>query len=210
MDRMYLAGANVQEAAARAAEILKKGGIVLYPTDTLYGLGADALSDAAVEKIYAIKGRDERKPIHAILADINAATAYGEVSGIARILEEEMPKGKVSYVIPKKDSITAGISKDLETFGFRIPDSELCKAMVRAFGGPITATSANASGKQPFMNVDSILEQLGDKAAGIDLIIDAGELPPSEPSTVVDLTQGHPLIIREGAVPPEDIWAALQ
>ncbi len=210
MERITLTSTNVQAAADRAAEVLRNGGIVLYPTDTLYGLGADALSDAAVEKIFEIKGRDEHKPIHAILADIDAATAYGTVSGVARLLEDEMPKGKITYIVPKKDSMTTGISKGMETFGFRIPDSELCKTMVRTFGGPITATSANISGKVPQRTVDSILEQLGEKASLVDLAIDGGELPESQPSTVINLTQGHPLILREGAVAPAEIWNALQ
>lgn len=210
MERVALSESNTREVAEKAADVLRAGGVVIYPTDTLYGLGADALSNEAVEKIYRIKGRDEKKPVHAILADIDAAAQYGVVSGVARLLEDEMPKGKISYIVPKREGLDSGISRDIATFGFRIPDSELCKEMVRAFGGPITATSANAAGQPPQMHVDAILAQLGETASLVDLVIDGGELPPSEPSTVVDLTQGHPLILREGAVAPADIWNALQ
>lgn len=191
-----------------AADVIRRGGVVLYPTDTLYGLGADALSDDAVAKIYAIKGRDERKPMHAIVESLEMAERFGAVDTLTRRLASDLPKGKISFILPKKNAST-GILKDIGTFGFRIPDSALCEAMVRAFGGPITATSANAAGEEPQRSVDAILAQLGSGADQIDLIIDAGELSVSAPSTIVEMTHPHPMILREGAVPAADIWSTL-
>lgn len=214
MERILLSEVSISDAAAQAAAVLRTGGVVLYPTDTLYGLGADALSDAAVAKIYTIKGRDEGKPIHAIVDSLAAVEPYAMIDANARTLESKLPKGKVTLILKKKD-IDTGITKGRTNFGFRIPDNELCIAMVRAFGGPITATSANAAGHPPQMRVDAILAQLGEAAAGIDLVIDAGELPAREPSTVIDLSgilenDEGPVILREGAVPAADVWEALR
>lgn len=198
MNRIILSDLNVQEAAARTAAVLRAGGVVLYPTDTLYGLGADALSDEAVAKIFMVKGRDEGKPVHAIVSDISMAEKYGEVTNTTRKLTERLPRGQVTFVVSKKAEVNTGISKEIPTFGFRIPDNEFCIAMLRAFGGPITATSANRAGEAPLRSVDDILAQTG--ATGIDLIIDAGELPPRQPSSVVETSGDCVSILREGAV----------
>ncbi len=210
MERITLSDSNISEAAQKAADVLRDGGVVLYPTDTLYGLGADALSDDAVAKVIAIKGRDEGKPIHSIVSDMNMAAAYTEVRGFARILDTRLPKGQVTFITAKKEGLDRGISKMIDTFGFRIPAHEFCIEMIRAFDGPITATSANVSGKQPERNVDAILSQLASTAGAIDLVIDGGELPERAPSTVIDLTHDHPLILREAAVPAADVWSAIR
>lgn len=191
--------------AQKAADVVRRGGVVLFPTDTLYGLGADAMSDAAVQKIYDIKGRDEGKPIHAIVADLAMADRYGVVTDDVRRLAKELPAGKLTFILKKRGG-ESGILKGLGTFGFRIPDNQFCIALVRAFGGPITATSANKSGSAPEPLVPAILEQLG---GGIDLVVDAGELAPSQPSTVVDVSGRTPVIVREGAVPAADVWDTL-
>jgi L-threonylcarbamoyladenylate synthase len=209
MERIHLTSENVAEVAEKAAGVLRAGGIVLYPTDTLYGLGADALSDSAVGKIFEIKTRDEGRPVHSIVSDMQMAARYALVTGFGRILDTKLPKGKITFVMQKKEGLETGIARGLDTFGFRIPAHELCILMVRALERPITATSANVSGDAPRQTVDAILESLGEKAHGIDLIIDGGELPAREPSTVIDLTHDHPLIIREAAVSADDVRKAI-
>ncbi len=208
MEMLRLTEANVSVCAKQAADVLGAGGVVLYPTDTLYGLAADALSDAAVAKIFEIKGRDEGKPIHAIVADIEMAARYAEIPDAVRILAEKLPRGKVTFICKKKQGLDTGIVKGIGTFGFRIPDSELCLEMARAFG-PITATSANVAGEIPERSVDAIRAQLGDRAEKIDLAIDAGELPERAASSVVDLSSGELRLLREAAVPAREIFAAL-
>ncbi len=208
MERLALTASNTQEVAQRAAGVLRAGGVVLYPTDTLYGLGSDALSDEAVAKIYAIKGRHDHKPMHAIVADIAMAERFGEVDGRVRGMLQRLPPGKVSLVVRKK-AMNSGITKGSATFGFRIPDHALCIAMARQFGGPITATSANTADAEPQRTIDAILEQLGDAGSSIDLVIDAGKLPKREPSSVVELTATDLIVLREGAVPAADIRSAL-
>ncbi len=210
MQVIYLRDANIEESAALAADVLRAGGVVLYPTDTLYGLGVDALSDAAVAKIYAIKGRDKRKPMHAIVSDLGMVERYAVLTDDTRLLAERLPKGQATFVLKKKAGFGAGITKGISTLGFRIPDNDLCIRMLRTFGRPITATSANASGEKPQRSVDKIMTQLGANARTVDLIIDAGELPERKASTVVDLSGSEPEILREGAITASGIWKALR
>lgn len=190
---------DVAEVAQRAAEVLRRGGIILYPTDTIYGLGADALSDEAVQKIYNIKGREEGKPIHALVSDLAMAARYADLSKETnRTLIEKHMFQPVSWICPKQPGVGSGILRGIETFGFRIPNNQFCLELTKAFENPVTATSANKSGEPPKNSIEDILEQLGDGAQYIDLVIDVGPLPPSLPSTVVDLSQDPPRILRQG------------
>lgn len=205
----------------KAMAVLKSGGIILYPTDTLYGLGADALSDKSLGKIYELKGRDKRKPIHAIVADMKMVEKYAEVPDMARMLAKEFLPGPLTLILKKKDRVKTGFAKGISKIGFRIPNNPFCLALAKKFGKPITTTSANKSGRKTERTVKTILEQLRDKKAyssllkktgiaKIDLVIDAGELPKRQPSTVVDLTGREPVILREGAIPVADIWNAIR
>ena len=193
---------DITLAVQKAADVLRAGGVILYPTDTIYGLGADALSDIAVAKIYAIKGRDEGKPIHALLSSVEMAEQYAE---IPKEIRDNITPAPISFIFKKKLGFDTGITKNIETFGFRIPDNTFCLELTKKFNGPVTATSANKSGEQPEVSIETILEQLGDTAKNIDLVIDAGILKPSLPSTVVDMSSGMPVILREAAVPAEEI-----
>ncbi|MDB5238273.1 MAG: Sua5/YciO/YrdC/YwlC family protein [Candidatus Kaiserbacteria bacterium] len=202
MERISLKDSGIESAAQRAADVLRSGGIVLFPTDTLYGLGADALSDAAVMKIFSVKGRNVGKRMHSIVSGIAMAREYGIIPPIVETLSQELSKGKITFIVQKRNFNT-GIMNGPETFGFRIPDNEFCIDLLRIFGGPITATSANTAGAPPANDVDSILAQLGD--ANIDLVIDAGALPARAPSTVLDVSGESPKILRESAVSADEI-----
>ncbi len=195
-----------ERAVVAAAEALRNGDVIVYPTDTLYGLGTDALSDESVAKLYAIKGRDEQKPIHAIVADMEMAERFAYVDGIARLLAERFLPGPLTLILRKKDGIETGIAKGIDTFGIRIPDNSFCREIVEAFGGPITTTSANRTGMHPMATVPEILEQLEDQAALIGCAIDAGSAPKRVPSTVVDCSGERPVILREGAISAAEIW----
>ena len=176
MEILRLKSETIDDCVSSALEVLRAGGVILYPTDTLYGLGTDALSDEAVAKVYAIKGREEMRPIHAIVADIEMAERYAELNDEARLLLKDLPTGKLTVISKKKD-LNSGIARGIDTFGFRIPDNDFCIALARAFDGPITATSANKSGAKPGQTVPKILAQLGDAASDIGLVIDAGDPP---------------------------------
>jgi len=129
-------------AAKTTAHVIAAGGVVLYPTDTLYGLGADALSNEAVAKVYDLKGRDERKPIHAIVADEEMMEAYAELGGSAKALASQFLPGALTLVLRKKEGVEGGIAKGRTTIGLRIPNDEFCLALARILGRPYTTTSA--------------------------------------------------------------------
>lgn len=208
MEIRTLEAATMRSLAVEAADTVRNGGIVVYPTDTLYGLGADALSNASVSKVYDIKGRDERKPIHGLVPDIEMAGQFGDIDPLTRTLARVLPKGKVTFIVRKRPGIDTGILENVDTFGFRIPDSDFCAEFVRSLGNPVTATSANLSGLPPLRSAGAIIEQFGPAAEALSLVIDAGELPPSEPSTVIDMTADRPVILRDGAVPAAEVWEA--
>ena len=210
MEVLKLAEAGVAAAARRAAATLREGGVILYPTDTLYGLGSDALSDEAVAKVYKIKKRDDQKPIHCIVADQAVAEKYAVFEGLPLVLARSLWPGALTLILKKKEGIETGVARGLSTIGIRIPDHPLCLAMAKEFGGLITTTSANISGKPCERSVEKILAQLGDTAKDIDLIIDAGELPERLPSAVVDVSGTEAVVLREGAIKDDDIWRALR
>ena len=209
MERIILTNLNVQEAVARAAAVLRGGGVILYPTDTLYGLGADAFSDAAVAKIYDIKKRDEKKPIHCIVADMAMAEQFGELDERARTLADTFLPGPLTIVVRKKTDVTTGIGAGITTLGIRIPENDFCLALARRFGKPYTTTSANVSSAPQQRRLEEILAQLGENARLIDLVIDAGELPVRLPSTIVDVSSQKIEILREGMISTSRINQAL-
>lgn len=198
-----------EHAAGYAAAQIDAGSVIIYPTDTLYGLGADALSDSAVKHIYEVKGRDEGKPIHAIVADLQMAERYAHINNAARVLAGAFLPGPLTLVLRKKAGIETGIAKGMDTFGIRIPDNVFCRELVEKFGGPITTTSANRAGMLPMPTIAKIREQLGESAATIVLAIDAGEMPKRLPSTVVDCSEDQPVVLREGAIPAVALMSAL-
>lgn len=189
----------------KASGVLRRGGAIIYPTDTLYGLGADAFSDAAVQKVYAIKGRDEGKPMHAVFSDMRMVEEYAEVNDAARTLAEKFLPGALTLVLKKKASLNTGIVKGIESIGIRIPDNEFCLELAKTFGKPYTATSANKSGQVPDVSVEKIVAQLGDATQLVDLAIDAAVFPMRPPTTVVNVMTGAPVILRVGAISREEI-----
>jgi L-threonylcarbamoyladenylate synthase len=186
-------------------ELIKKGGIVLFPTDTLYGLGVDALNAEAVKKLRELKGREEKKPISIIVSDIEMAKEYAEVTPLAAKLAEAFLPGKLTLVLQAKSNLPEELTAGTGTIGIRIPNHLLCQNLARELGRPITATSANVAGKEPQNSVPEILEQFGAKAKLIERSIDVGTLAESLPSTVVDARRNKLKIIREGAIEEEKL-----
>lgn len=194
---------GVGKCAIRAAGTLRQQGVIVYPTDTLYGIGVDAFSDEAVDRLYAIKEREVGKPTHCIVADLVMAEEYAEVNDLARKLVEKFLPGPLTLILKKKLTVTHGIGRGIDTIGIRIPDNEFCLELARTFGKPITTPSANKSGVAPSTARAEIVAQLGE--ANIDLFVDVGTLPPRQPSTIVNLISGNPIVLREGAISATDI-----
>jgi len=186
-------------------DFLSKGGIILYPTDTLYGLGVDALNVEALKKLKQLKGRDEGKPISIIVCDMEMAGVYAEITPLAKKLAEKFLPGKLTLVLKANDKLPEELTSGTGTVGIRIPKHHLCIHIVREFGKPITATSANVADMEAKNSVEEILDQFQERSVMIDRVIDTGKLPDSLPSTVVDARGEKPIVLREGAIKAEDI-----
>ena len=182
----------------RAIEILRDGGVIALPTDTLYGISANALDGKAAAKVFGVKCREEFSPLPVFVSDSNDLFRYGrDVPDTAVRLAEVFWPGKLTIVVKKSGLIPAAVSAGLDTVGLRVPDHPAPRAVVGGLGAPITATSANVSGKPPLTSADEVVGELGTR---LDLVLDGGALAPSRPSTVIDLTTDPPRILREGAV----------
>ncbi len=183
-------------ASKEAALTLLKDGIVVYPTDTLYGLGANALNPIAIEKIYKIKKRPPKKPIPIIISSIDMARALAFVDrDKERVLKELWP-GPYTFVFWKKSVVPAGLTAGEKTIAMRIPANSFCESLLADFEGPITTTSANISGEETHSTAKEIAERFGKEKHQPDLVIDAGFLPCENPSTIIDLTAELPKILR--------------
>jgi L-threonylcarbamoyladenylate synthase len=205
-----LASRNVdvlQLQIEKGVAILRRGGVIAFPTDTVYGLGADAFDSRAVERIYTIKNRPEHRQFPLLIADTDRLAALAEpIPEIARFLAGRFWPGGLTLVLPKKDSVSRYLASG-PTVAARVPNHPVCLGLIRRLGNPVIGTSANISGQPPALTADEVRQQLGGK---IDLIIDGGKCPGGRESTVVDVTQEPPTILREGIIPSHEIDRAYE
>jgi L-threonylcarbamoyladenylate synthase len=193
------------ETLARALELLKKGELVAFPTDTVYGLGALAFNAEAVERIYAAKDRPVEKAISVLIADPSDLTKVAlDVSQAAARLAECFWPGALTLVVEKHPDLPESVSAR-HTVGMRIPNHPVARALLR-FAGPMAVTSANLSGQPSPATAQEVYTQLGGRIA---LIMDGGITPGGVPSTVVDCTGAEPRILRPGPVSEQKIRAVL-
>lgn len=191
-----------------AAAALRAGGLVAFPTETVYGLGALAGDGAAVARLYAAKGRPLFNPLIAHVADLAAAEAVAVLPPAARALAQAFWPGPLTLVAPRRDGsavcdlATAG----LETVGVRVPDHPLAQALLRAVGAPVVAPSANPSGAVSPTTAAHVLDGLGDR---IDGVLDGGPCPVGLESTILGFHGDDPVLLRPGGLPAEAIEAAL-
>lgn len=188
--------------AARAAEALRAGGLVVFPTDTVYGIGVDPSNPQAIRRIYRAKGRPDEKAIAWLVESIDRVRAYCVVDGRAERLAEQFWPGALTMVL-KRHAPTAG---DLDTLAVRAPAHPIALALISATGGPVATTSANRSGEPSPRTAAEADAQVGRWA---DLLIDAGPTPGGIDSTVVDLSVNPPRLLRPGAVDPAEIASVL-
>lgn len=184
-----------------AVSILKKGGVIVYPTDTVYGLGCDATNSKAVSKVKDIKNRENKKPILIMASDKNMIENYAELTLLAKKLIKKFLPGPLALVLQtKKNSELKNIQNKDGSIGFRVPNNDFCLELVKRFGKPITSTSVNISGMNQCRNLSCMLGQLKEKTVKIDLVIDAGKLQRQEPSTIVDGSGENVKILRNGVI----------
>lgn len=182
--------------------ILHRGGLVCYPTDTVYGIGAAAGDDAAVRRLFAVKGRPLDKALPLLLADPSHAARVADVTPLARTLAGRFWPGALTIVMRKAPSYRSLALAGGETVALRVPNHDLVRAIVHALGQPLTGTSANRAGAPPPVSAAEVAFQMGDK---VDLIIDGGPFPARLESTVVDITQNIPEVLREGPVSKAEV-----
>jgi L-threonylcarbamoyladenylate synthase len=186
-----------------AANTLRRGGLVAFPTETVYGLGADATNASAVRRIFEVKGRPPTNPIIVHVADETVARRYARVwPDAAEKLAREFWPGPLTLVVPKVDSIVADVTAGLDSVGLRAPDHALALELLRAFGGPVAAPSANRSSHVSPTTAQHVSDEFGDQ---IDLVLDGGPCEVGIESTVLDLASDAPRILRPGAVTREQI-----
>lgn len=186
-----------QQLMERIIDCLRNDGLVIYPTETVYGIGANPHSSQAIDKLLAYKGRREGKPLSVAVANQTIAANYVEINEQARKFYKNFLPGPYTVVSRSKNTVDPRVNSEFGTLGIRIPDYPFMLTLLTQYGQGITSTSANISGgKRPY-SVQDLLDQMGAKQRQlVDLIIDAGELPKNEPSVVVDTTLSTPIALR--------------
>jgi L-threonylcarbamoyladenylate synthase len=192
--------ASVREQVEKGIAILKKGGVIAFPTDTVYGLGASIAIDSAVERVYRIKGRPRHMALPLLLGDLSQLEKVAiSIPASARLLAENFWPGPLTLVLFKSDAVSDIVSGGGKTVAVRIAAHPTPTALARGLGTAITGTSANLSGQPSALTAEEARAQLGNR---VDLIID-GECPGGKESTIVDFTGGKPVILRPGALSRE-------
>lgn len=192
--------------AEESVRILRNGGLVAVPTDTVYGLAADAHNSSAMDRIYEIKQRPSDLSLPLFLHDAGAISSVCDpVPELARFFAARFWPGAVTLVVPAASSLPRNLTRN-GTVAVRVPDHALCQLIARQLGRPITGTSANVSGRPPARTPDEVKRQLGKQ---VDLIIDGGHCPGGV-STIVDVTGEVPAVVRAGLVPEESVRSAYE
>jgi len=192
-----------EKGLQRAVELLRAGGIGAFPTDTVYGLGARIDSETAIKKIFKAKGRSQGQPLPILIADAGQLRQIAaQIPPLAWKLAERFWPGGLTLVLPKAPPISELISAGGDSVGIRLPKHPVPVALIKGLGIPIIGTSANLSSRPSPVTAEDVITQLGEK---LDFVIDGGRCPGGKESTIIDLTQQPPRILREGAIPWKEI-----
>jgi L-threonylcarbamoyladenylate synthase len=188
----------------QAVQALRRGGLVAFPTDTVYGVGAHIFQRAAIRRLYKVKGRGADKAIPVLLPNIDALLQVAlPLTSPARRLAERFWPGPLTLVVPRRPDLPFEINTG-PTVGVRVPGHPIALALLAA-AGPLAVTSANRSGGADSLSAAEVSAALGD---GVELLLDGGRTPGGVPSTVVDCTQAQPSVLRAGPIPAEAVLAA--
>jgi L-threonylcarbamoyladenylate synthase len=194
---------SIQQQVEESIVILNQGGLVAFPTDTVYGLGARSNLQEAVERIYRVKERPRNMSLPLLLADTSQISEVAHsVLPVAWLLARNFLPGALTLVLHKAKSVPEIITAGSTTIAVRVPAHPVPVALVRGLGAPIVGTSANLSGQPSPLTADEVYSQFGDK---VDFIIDGGRCSGGKESTIVDVTGETPVILREGAIPGDEL-----
>lgn len=185
-----------------AAAILKNGGLVAFPTETVYGIGADGLNEKAVQNIFKAKGRPGDNPLILHVANIEAAGKAGEINKRAEMIFKVFSPGPVTVIVKKKNIVAPSVTAGLETVAIRIPSNRIARELILKSGVPVAAPSANLSGKPSPTSFEHVKDDLNGR---VDMIIDGGAAEVGIESTVVDTTGTVPMILRPGKITYEQL-----
>lgn len=183
---------------AQAVAVLQGGGIIAYPTETFYGLGVDATNVKAVERLFAVKGRDFKNPIPVLVGDVLQLEQV--VTNIPPSAQELMARhwpGPLTLVFGAALSLSARLTAGTGKIGVRISSHPIARLLAGQLGGPLTSTSANRSGQKECVTAQEVMEKIGDD---LDLILDGGATPGGKGSTILDITQPPPVVLRAGVI----------
>ncbi len=196
------------DAIPRAVAAIQRGEVIVVPTDTVYGVACSPFNEAAIDHLYEIKQRPREKAIQVLLADLNDVLLVAtSIPPLARKFAERFWPGALTMTFPKRDGLPPNLSM-FDTVGVRVPDHVQCRALIRAVGGAIAATSANLSGGANPTTVQSAVEALGDS---VDLYLDGGQTAGDRASTVIQLHEDGFTVLRDGPVTRamlEEVFAA--
>ena len=199
---------NADEKIIEAADVLKRGGLVAFPTETVYGIGADAFNEDAVKRVYEAKGRPSDNPmiVHIARASDAGLLADRFSKEFVKLADAFWP-GPLTMVLPKKAEVPDCVTGGLDTVGIRLPDSRIAQLLIRFAGTPVAAPSANLSGRPSPTKAEHVIEDLDGK---VDVILIGPECRVGIESTVIDMTTSPPCILRPGVVTAEEIEAVLE
>jgi L-threonylcarbamoyladenylate synthase len=200
--KVYCTEALKDEAYDEIVSLVQSGGVVAFPTDTAYGLGADPFNDAAIERMFRIKGRPDAKPILLIVSSIEMAESVAEPDEVFYDVAKCFWPGPLTVILPAAKSVPLKVTAGTQTIGIRWPDANFAANLLKRLEMPITATSANRSGLPAAVTAEEVRAQLDES---IDALIDGGELPARGGSTVLDLTAEAPVLLREGPISFESL-----
>lgn len=178
----------------QAVEVLQGGGLVVYPTDTYYGIGCDLFSKKAIERLYQVKGRDPKKPFAFLCPDLSDVAKYAHVTNFAYRVMRQLTPGAFTFVLKAARVVPEMMMNKQKQVGIRVPDSELARELAGGLGHPLVTTSATHQDGEPLIDAKDIKEELGNR---VDLILDGG-IQLNEPSTVVSLIEDQIEILRQG------------
>jgi tRNA threonylcarbamoyl adenosine modification protein (Sua5/YciO/YrdC/YwlC family) len=179
---------------ARAVQVLERGGVIAYPTDTYYGVGCDLMSKKAIERLYLLKGRDRKKPLSFLCPDLSDVAKYAHVSNFAYRTMKGLTPGAFTFILEATRIVPEVMMSKQKQVGIRVPDAPLARALAAGLGRPLITTSASDDEGEPLIDAKDIKEKLGH---GLDLILDGG-VTLMEPSTVVSLIGDSMEVLRQG------------
>jgi len=188
----------------KTVTVLKHGGLLIYPTETCYGIGCDITNKIAIEKIFDVKQRPKDRKLICLVSSLEMAAGYGILTeNDVKIVKNLMP-GPITLVVRKRPFLPENLGDE---FAFRISSNEIANNIVEQFGKPIASTSANISGRPPCYKIKDVIDAFYGK---VEMIVDGGDLTPTKPSTVIDLFDGKLNIRREGPISKQQILEALK